>query len=134
MDQGDLYVADSGNNRVLRFRKPFTTPAGSIDPGSVHRAAELQREQTQLSARTNHYANGKGHRAQHGKHFTAAITFDAQHNLWFTDAGNNRVLRYAASDVAKGGFATTIGAEPGNRSARFRFAPAQLANDAWPAC
>src|ERR1019366_6258630 len=42
--------------------------------------------------------------------FTGAITFDTQHNLWLADAGNNRVLRYAAADVAKGGFATTISA------------------------
>ena len=41
VDQGDLYVADSGNNRVLRFRKPFSHTAGSVDPGSVHRTAEL---------------------------------------------------------------------------------------------
>ena len=32
MDQGDLYVADSGNNRVLRFRKPFTTPQDQLIP------------------------------------------------------------------------------------------------------
>ena len=32
VDQGDLYVADSGNNRVLRFRKPFTTPPDQLTP------------------------------------------------------------------------------------------------------
>jgi uncharacterized protein (TIGR03437 family) len=45
-----------------------------------------------------------------GTVYIGAIAFDSQHNLWFADAGNNRVLRYAASDVAKGGFATTISA------------------------
>ena len=45
-----------------------------------------------------------------GTVFLGAIAFDTQHNLWLADAGNNRVLRYAASDVAKGGFATTISA------------------------
>src|ERR1017187_1886805 len=28
VDQGDLYVADSGNNRILRFRKPFAALPG----------------------------------------------------------------------------------------------------------
>ena len=32
VDQGDLYVADSGNNRVLRFRKPFGTPSDQLVP------------------------------------------------------------------------------------------------------
>src|SRR6185295_653031 len=42
--------------------------------------------------------------------FTAAIVFDTQHNLWLTDAGNNRVLRYTAADIARGGFSATISA------------------------
>ena len=37
---------------------------------------------------------------------SAAVTASGR----VADAGNNRVLRYAASDVAKGGFATTISA------------------------
>jgi sugar lactone lactonase YvrE len=52
----------------------------------------------------------KGIALNTGSVFIGAIAFDTQHNLWLADAGNNRVLRYAASDVAKGGFATTISA------------------------
>src|ERR1035438_7658440 len=32
VDQGDLYVADSGNNRILRFRKPFAALPGQLSP------------------------------------------------------------------------------------------------------
>ena len=40
--QGDLYVADAGNNRVLRFRKPFA--ADRPVPRSLHRAAQFQHD------------------------------------------------------------------------------------------
>ena len=110
VDQGDLYVADSGNNRVLRFRKPFAALPGQLVP-------DLCIGQASFNTRTVNYPGGQataptanGIALNNGTVFTGAITFDTQHNLWLTDAGNNRVLRYAAADVAKGGFATTIGA------------------------
>ena len=98
VDQGDLYVADSGNNRVLRFRQPFGTPQDQLFP-------DLCIGQTSFNSKTANFPNGvlgaSGISLNNGTVFTGAITFDAQHNLWLTDAGNNRVLRYAASDVAK---------------------------------
>jgi uncharacterized protein (TIGR03437 family) len=112
VDQGDLYVADSGNNRVLRFKKPFATPPDQLNP-------DLCIGQPSFNSRVVNYPLGqaatpteKGIALNSGTGgvFIAAITFDTQHNLWLTDAGNNRVLRYAAADVAKGGFATTISA------------------------
>src|SRR5450759_2867299 len=112
VDQGDLYVADSGNNRVLRFKKPFATPPDQLNP-------DLCIGQPSFNSRVVNYPLGqaatpteKGIALNSGTGgvFIAAITFDTQHNLWLADAGNNRVLRYAAADVAKGGFATTISA------------------------
>ena len=110
VDQGDLYVADSGNNRVLRFRKPFAAPPGQLTP-------DLCLGQPSFNSAVANYPAGapteKGIALYFGgttSPYFAAIAFDAQHNLWFTDAGNNRVLRYAAADVAKGGFNTTISA------------------------
>ena len=101
VDQGDLYVADSGNNRVLRFRKPFGTPQDQLFP-------DLCIGQTSFNSKTANFQPGgvsaisaSGISLYNGTAFIAAITFDAQHNLWLTDAGNNRVLRYAAADVAK---------------------------------
>jgi uncharacterized protein (TIGR03437 family) len=98
VDQGDLYVADSGNNRVLRFRKPFGTPQDQLFP-------DLCIGQPSFNSRVANSPQGtlteKGIALNSGSIFIAAITFDAQHNLWLTDAGNNRVLRYAAADVAK---------------------------------
>ena len=108
VDQGDLYVADSGNNRVLRFRKPFA--ASSPD----QLVPDLCIGQPSLNSRVANYPAGQPNERNislnPGNIFTAAITFDAQRNLWLTDGGNNRVLRFAASDIARGGFSTTIAA------------------------
>ncbi len=110
VDQGDLYVVDSGNNRVLRFRKPFATPPDQLVP-------DLCIGQPSFNSRVVNYPLGQantptvnGIALNSGTALLGAIAFDTQHNLWLADAGNNRVLRYAASDVAKGGFASTISA------------------------
>ncbi len=113
VDQGDLYVADSGNNRILRFRKPFATPPDQLTP-------DLCIGQASFNTRIVNYPGGQagtptatGIALNNGSVFAAAIAFDAQHNLWFADAGNNRVLRYTAADVAKGGFGLTADREIG---------------------
>jgi uncharacterized protein (TIGR03437 family) len=113
VDQGDLYVADSGNNRILRFRKPFATPPDQLVP-------DLCIGQPSFNSNVPNFPLGqateKGIVLNNGggNAFTGAMAFDGQRNLWFSDAGNNRVLRYAASDVAKsGGFALAANLEIG---------------------
>jgi uncharacterized protein (TIGR03437 family) len=110
VDQGDLYVADSGNNRILRFRKPFTTPPDQLTPDLCIGQPSFNANKPNYPLGQNATPSEKGIALNTGNVFVGAIAFDTQHNLWFADAGNNRVLRYAASDVAKGGFATTISA------------------------
>ena len=111
VDQGDLYVADSGNNRVLRFRKPFDTPAGQLSPDLCIGQPSFNTISPNypLDQATTPTVNGIA-LSNNGTVYIGAIAFDSQHNLWLADAGNNRVLRYAAADVAKGGFATSISA------------------------
>jgi hypothetical protein len=110
VDQGDLYVADSGNNRILRFRKPFSTPSDQLVP-------DLCIGQPSFNSRVSNYPAGqpteKNISLNSSSIFVAAITFDAQRNLWLTDAGNNRVLRYAAADIARGGFTLSANLEIG---------------------
>jgi uncharacterized protein (TIGR03437 family) len=110
VDQGDLYVVDSGNNRVLRFKKPFTTPPDQLTPDLCIGQPSFNANKPNYPLGQNATPTEKGIALNTGTVFVGAITFDTQHNLWLADAGNNRVLRYAASDVAKGGFATTISA------------------------
>ena len=89
---GNVYVVDAGNNRILRFPTPFAqsgTPMADIAIG-------------QPSFATNG-ANQGGVSASALAFTTttavleAFITFDSAGNLWVSDAGNNRVLRFNAN-------------------------------------
>src|SRR5262249_9450816 len=96
---GDLYVVDSGNTRILRFRKPFNVPS---DQQPV---PDLVIGQTNLnSGRSPNAPNGlvsaKGiSLTTNNGSVTGALAFDRQNNLWFTDALNNRVLRSPSSAI-----------------------------------
>src|SRR5437868_2756139 len=95
---GDLYVVDSGNNRVLRFRKPFTLP---VDQQPV---PDLIIGQANINGRNPNAPNGQvsakgialttNEKLQYG-----AIAFD-RGDLWLADSLNNRVLRYPASAIS----------------------------------
>jgi uncharacterized protein (TIGR03437 family) len=92
---GDLYVADTNNNRVLRFRAPFSQPAGQ------QMIPDLCIGQSSFGSRT---ANAPaGQITATGLSGPGALRFDSAGNLWVADSGNNRVLRYDAADVAKSG-------------------------------
>ncbi|HEV2448465.1 MAG TPA: NHL repeat-containing protein, partial [Candidatus Sulfopaludibacter sp.] len=93
--KGDLYVADAGNNRVLRYPKPFSQQ-GPITP-------DLWIGQPNLNSRT---ANWTGQVSEKGVFlsssnnvFQSGIAFDASGNLWIGDPGNVRVLRYPAGSI-----------------------------------
>jgi len=110
---GDLYVADTGNNRILRYRKPFQQTSGLILP-------DLYIGQPNLNSRTVNN-NGTGTVGAVGVSFnsnnqvsTVSIAFDSAGNLWTTDPGNRRVLRFAASDVAGSGGPLTANLLIGN--------------------
>ena len=90
---GNLYVADSGDNRILRYPKPFSQPAGYQFP-------DLIIGQTSF---TGSGANTGGIKAStlflSGSNFFphTGLAFDSAGNLWVTDTGNNRVLRFPVS-------------------------------------
>ena len=109
---GDLYIADSGNNRVLRFRRPFQN-ADRLFP-------DLFIGQPNLSSRTANN-NGTGKPGASGLSFSTSgqvqsvgLAFDPAGNLWLTDPGNQRVLRFAASDLTGGGGPLTANLVLGN--------------------
>ncbi|MBI4874156.1 MAG: hypothetical protein HY822_05940 [Acidobacteria bacterium] len=93
---GRLFVLDSGNNRILRFPRPFTQPDDLRFPdlvlGQDSMGANAPNQGGPVSAKTLSMATS-------GSVYTGTLAFDAQGNLWVTDAGNHRVLRYAAARV-----------------------------------
>ncbi|HUP04308.1 MAG TPA: hypothetical protein VMU19_09985 [Bryobacteraceae bacterium] len=91
---GDLYVADSGNNRVLRYPQPFANSSHIPD---------LVIGQTTLAGSTANYTGAVSAQGVSLSGFVAGIAFDSTGNLWMTDPGNRRVLEFAAADVAKSG-------------------------------
>jgi uncharacterized protein (TIGR03437 family) len=91
---GNLYVIDTGNNRILRFPTPYNQPGQPLP--------DLVIGQTDLSCSTCNRPNSGGISASTialagSVILPASIVFDSQGNLWLTDAGNNRVLRYPVS-------------------------------------
>src|SRR5579863_2867651 len=96
---GNLYVADSGDNRILRYPKPFSQPAGYQFP-------DLIIGQTSFAGAGGNTGGTKATTLllSSGSSFFphTGLTFDSTGNLWVTDTGNNRVLRFPAAALKAG--------------------------------
>jgi uncharacterized protein (TIGR03437 family) len=79
---GNLYVADSGNHRILRFPAPFSNQS-RIEP-------DLLYGQPSFATRTVSAASPSTLNSPR------ALAFDTTGNLWVADTGNSRVIRFAA--------------------------------------
>ena len=101
---GNLYVADTGNNRILRYPRPFAQPPG-------YQIADLilgQKSFVVTSPNQGRSTPGPDTlaTASAGQLLgRTSLTFDPQGNLWVTDTGNNRVIRFGVA---------TLKGNPGN--------------------
>lgn len=101
---GDIFVADSGNNRVLEFKPPFTN---GMNASVVIGQADFVSSTPGIS--------------QSSLSNPAAVAVDGNGNLWVSDRGSNRVLEFAppftngmlASQVIGQASFTTSGAGSG---------------------
>jgi uncharacterized protein (TIGR03437 family) len=98
--KGNLYVIDAGNNRVLRYPKPFAQSSDLLAVDLIIGQPDLNSHspnggQTAPTANTIALENGSSV-------FLAGLAFDGQGNLWVSDPGNNRVLRFPGSTLAAG--------------------------------
>jgi uncharacterized protein (TIGR03437 family) len=101
---GNLYVADAGNNRILRFPRPFDQKDSVKLPDMVIGQSNF----TSGSPATS----DKGLATNvSGSVFRVGLAFDkldasgrptADANLWVADAANNRVLRYPSAALRAG--------------------------------
>ena len=95
---GNLYVADSGNNRVVRYPRPFEQQNEILQSDLVigQRAINQGRQPNQGIAPSNKTLALAGSSGA----FRVGITLDASNNLWISDPLNNRVLRFPPSQLA----------------------------------
>ncbi len=95
---GNLYVADTGNNRILRYPTPASQPAGYQLPNLVI-------GQTSYAGTG---ANTGGVTAKTLSLFSGSfagrtgLAIDSGGNLWVADTGNNRVMRFPVAVLQAG--------------------------------
>ncbi len=96
---GNLYVLDAGNNRILRFPAPFKQTSALLVTDLVIgqktvNSGVLGNEGTgQASAKTLNFGNS----------LPSSLAIDPTSGaLWVPDPGNNRVLRFPASELTPG--------------------------------
>ena len=84
---GNLWVADTGNNRILEYLYPYVTP--SLVIGQTSFTSKV------CSSRLSGLCGPEG------------LFFDSLGNLWVADTGNNRIVEYSSP------FYTGMSANPG---------------------
>ena len=88
---GNLYVADSGNNRILVFPSPFAINANTGQ--TVGFAPSLV-----IGQGGDFFSSGCNLGGSQPDEYTLCtpqrLTIDGSGNLWVSDTGNNRVLEY----------------------------------------
>ena len=110
---GNLYVADAGNNRVLRYPKPFAQTSQFPEP-------DLWIGQGSVSGYGANYPTGTATPTAQGLFLSnsstalvSSLAFDSSGNLWVLDTGNLRVLRFNAASLSAGGGGLTADTELG---------------------
>lgn len=92
---GNLWVADYGNSRVLRYARPF-----------------LEGMKASLVIGQQGYTTDACHAAQLGLCGPHSLVFDSYGNLWVADEGNSRILRFALTQSPGTGTVILVGANP----------------------
>jgi hypothetical protein len=100
---GNIWVVDSGNNRILEFTPPFSSGmAASVVLGQSTFTSGYDQGNNEHS----YYWNPGGHYgwsvSANSLYFPSAIAVDPSGNVWVADQGNNRILEFAPSSYLNG--------------------------------
>ena len=132
---GNLYVADSGNNRVLEYNSPL---AANGVPGSGDKIADAVYGQSDnYTTKLCNLGAPVGVTNQFGLCGPQGVALDAMGNLYVADNKNNRVVEYnfpsintiATRVFGQAGSFTTTTANKGGVSANSLSGPAGIAFD-----
>jgi uncharacterized protein (TIGR03437 family) len=100
---GRLYVVDAGNNRILRYPRPFAQPAGDlVQPDMVIGQANFSTRTPNTGGISERSIATTAPVGGTQRVFGAGLAFDRDGHLWFTDPANHRVLRYPSASLAGG--------------------------------
>jgi uncharacterized protein (TIGR03437 family) len=102
-DSGNLYVADAGNNRILRFPQPFNQTTDVFQPDLVIGQKDLS--SVYPNQGTTPPTASSICLSTSGSVYRTGMVFDSSGNLYVSDACNNRVLRFPKAVLQSGGFA-----------------------------
>jgi len=118
---GNVYVADSGNNRVLEYDKPFASGGGTPGtPGSQGDAtADLVFGQGGDFTASN-CDGSSGSASPDNLCYPSGVAVDSIGDIYVADTGNNRVLEYSSPLASGGGTPGTPGS-PGDTTADLVF-------------
>jgi uncharacterized protein (TIGR03437 family) len=100
---GNVYIADSGNNRILRFKAPYKQQAGNLIVDLVIGQKTSSSGNLQNQGLQNPSASSLSlfvSAAQGQPPLPAGLAIDGSGNLWVADIGNNRVLGFPPSNLA----------------------------------
>jgi sugar lactone lactonase YvrE len=132
---GNVYVADTGNNRVLEYNSPLV--ANGL-PGSGDRIAdEVFGQSDSFTTNLCNLGAPAGVTNAFGLCGPQGVALDSMGNLYVADTKNNRVLEYnfpSVNDIAshvfgQAGSFTTVSANKGGLSANGLSGPAGIALD-----
>ncbi|MGO9095189.1 MAG: hypothetical protein ACLQGV_08195 [Bryobacteraceae bacterium] len=98
--QGNLYVVDAGNNRILRYPTPFAAGSPGMNPDIVIGQPDFNSYSANQGGGATPAAGAISPLASNSP-VAQALVFDTSGNLWYADTGNHRVLRFPAGSGGK---------------------------------
>ena len=98
---GNVYVVDSGNNRILRFPKPFAQTGDRLPDLVIGQKSFATNGVNQDAPSGGASASSLNFTSTTGTSSLECFpAFDSAGNFWVPDSGNNRLLRFNANTLS----------------------------------